>query len=147
MAGERHGRGMWTACYVFPGSKERPGRDAEPSHLLVPWSWKGRAIPLLPLRVVRPVQSLSACTRVHFTFTFCMVRNTHYIAPRYAFFSVSIYFLPLSPKYLTKHPVLEMYLFIEFNLEPWLTKASVPSLKKESINSDVSVIIMVTLMG
>jgi len=28
-----------------------------------------RAIPLLPLWTVRPVQSLSACTRVHFTFT------------------------------------------------------------------------------
>ena len=28
-----------------------------------------RAISLLPLWVVRPVQSLSACTRVHFTFT------------------------------------------------------------------------------
>jgi hypothetical protein len=28
-----------------------------------------RAIPLLPLRAVRPVQSLSACTRVHVTFT------------------------------------------------------------------------------
>jgi hypothetical protein len=28
------------------------------------------AIPLLPLWTVRPVQSLSACTRVHFTFTF-----------------------------------------------------------------------------
>jgi len=35
--------------------------------LLVPWSWKGRAIPLLPLWAVRPVQSLSACTRVTFT--------------------------------------------------------------------------------
>jgi hypothetical protein len=29
-----------------------------------------RAIPLLPLWTVRPVQSLSACTRVHFNFTF-----------------------------------------------------------------------------
>jgi hypothetical protein len=29
-----------------------------------------RAIPLLPLWAVRPVQSLSACTRVTFTFTF-----------------------------------------------------------------------------
>ena len=38
--------------------------------LLVPWSWKGRAIPLLPLWVVQPVQSLSACTRVHFTFLY-----------------------------------------------------------------------------
>jgi hypothetical protein len=28
-----------------------------------------RAVPLLPLSAVRPVQSLSACTRVHFTFT------------------------------------------------------------------------------
>ena len=37
--------------------------------LLVPWSWKGRAIPLLPLRAVRTVQSLSVCTGVHFTFT------------------------------------------------------------------------------
>jgi hypothetical protein len=48
--------------------KKRPGRDGDPSPLLVPWSLKGRAIPLLPLRVVRPVQSLSACTGVHFTF-------------------------------------------------------------------------------
>jgi hypothetical protein len=52
--------------WVFAGGKERPGRDTNPSPLLVPWS-KGRAIPLLPLRVVRPVQSLSVCTRVHFT--------------------------------------------------------------------------------
>ena len=34
-----------------------------PHPLLVPRSWKGRAIPLLPLWAVRPVQSLSACTR------------------------------------------------------------------------------------
>jgi hypothetical protein len=47
-----------------------PGRDADPSPLLVPWSWKGRAIPLLPLWAVRSVQSLSACTRVHFTVLF-----------------------------------------------------------------------------
>ena len=32
------------------------------------WSWKSRAIPLLPLWAVRPVQSFSACTSVHFTF-------------------------------------------------------------------------------
>jgi hypothetical protein len=52
----------------FPGGEQRLGRDADPHPLLVPWSWKGRAIPLLPLWVVQPVQSLSACTRVHFTF-------------------------------------------------------------------------------
>ena len=49
--------------------KERPGREAEPSSLLVPWSRKSIAIPLLPLWAVRSVQRLSACTRVHFTFT------------------------------------------------------------------------------
>jgi hypothetical protein len=40
-----------------------------PQPLLVPWSWKSRAIPLLPLWALRPVQSLSACTRVYFTFS------------------------------------------------------------------------------
>jgi hypothetical protein len=53
-----------------PGGKERPARDADPSHLLVPWSRKSRAIPLLPLWAVRPVQSLSTCTRVHLTLLF-----------------------------------------------------------------------------
>ena len=40
--------------------KERPGRDADPSPLLVPWSRTSRAIPLLPLWTIRPVQSLGA---------------------------------------------------------------------------------------
>ena len=52
----------------FPGVKSGRGVTLTPQPLLVPWSWKGRAIPLLPLWAVRPVQSLSACTRVHFTF-------------------------------------------------------------------------------
>jgi len=56
----------------FPGGKERPGRDADPSPLLVPWSRKSTAIPLLPLWAVRPVHSLSSRTRVHFTFTFTL---------------------------------------------------------------------------
>jgi len=55
---------------IFPRSKEQLGRDADPSPLLGPWSRKSRAIPLLPLWAVRPVQSLSACTRVHFIFTY-----------------------------------------------------------------------------
>jgi len=61
---------LYNGHRVFPGGKERPKRDADPSPLLVPWSRKSRAVPLLPLRAVRPAQSLSACTRVHFTFTF-----------------------------------------------------------------------------
>jgi len=53
-----------------PGVKSAWGVTLTPHPLLVPWSRKGRAIPLLPLWAVRPVQSLSACTRVTFTFTF-----------------------------------------------------------------------------
>ena len=47
---------------VFPRGKERPGRDADSLHLLVLWSRKSRAICLLPIWIVRPVHSLSACT-------------------------------------------------------------------------------------
>ena len=91
---------LYNEYRVFPGGKERPGRDAETSPpssavghesvepylyssygpyglyrasvlvqgctLPLPYS---RAIPLLPLWAVRSLQSLSACTRVHFTFT------------------------------------------------------------------------------
>ena len=42
--------------------------------LLAPWSWKGRAILLLPLWAVGPVQSLSTCTRVRFTFFYLTVQ-------------------------------------------------------------------------
>ena len=38
--------------------KERPGRDAEPSSLLVPWSRKSRSILLLPLWAVRPIRGV-----------------------------------------------------------------------------------------
>jgi hypothetical protein len=50
------------------GVKSGLGLTLSPNPLLVPLSWKVRAIPLLPLLAVRPVQSLSACTGVHFTF-------------------------------------------------------------------------------
>ena len=52
----------------FPGVKSSRGVTLTPHPLLVTWSWKSRAIPLFPLWVVLPVQSLSACTRVPFTF-------------------------------------------------------------------------------
>ena len=54
----------------FPGVNSGRGATLTPHPLLVPWSWKGRAIPLLPLWAVRPVQSLSACTMLHFTFLY-----------------------------------------------------------------------------
>jgi len=51
----------------FPGLKSGRGVTLTPHPFLVPWSRKRRAIPLLPLWAVRSVQSLSACTKVHFT--------------------------------------------------------------------------------
>jgi len=53
----------------FSGVKSGRSVALIPHLLLVPWSRKCRAIPLFPLWAVRPVQNLSACTRVHFTFT------------------------------------------------------------------------------
>jgi len=57
----------------FPGAKSGQGLLLTTHPLLVPWSRKRRAIPLLPLWAVRPVQSLSACTRVHFTFYYLYI--------------------------------------------------------------------------
>jgi len=46
----------------FPEVKIGRGVTLTPHPLLFPWSRKSRAIPLLLLLAVRPVQSLSACT-------------------------------------------------------------------------------------
>jgi len=54
----------------LPGVKSGRGVARTPHLVLVPWSRKSRAMPLLPLWTVRPVQSLSACTWVYFTFTY-----------------------------------------------------------------------------
>jgi hypothetical protein len=43
----------------FPGVKSGRGLTLTPHPLLMPWSRNGRAIPLLPLWAVQPVQSLS----------------------------------------------------------------------------------------
>jgi hypothetical protein len=59
----------------FPGVKSGQGVTLTPHPLLVPWSRKGRAIPLLPLWTVWPVQCLSACTRVHLFFTLIKCRS------------------------------------------------------------------------
>ena len=52
-----------------------------------------RAIPLLPLWVVRPVQSLSACTRVHFTFYLSEIQNVRDICVNYEHFFLRWSFL------------------------------------------------------
>jgi len=64
----------------FPGVKSGRVMKLTPHPHLVPWSWKSRTILLLLLWVVRPVPSLSACTRVHFIFTFFY----EYIAEKYS---------------------------------------------------------------
>jgi hypothetical protein len=57
---------QWVPC-LSRGVKSSRAVKLTPHTLLMPWSRKSRAIPLLPLWAVRPVQSLSTCTSVHFT--------------------------------------------------------------------------------
>jgi hypothetical protein len=52
----------------FPRIKSGRGVTLTSHPLLMPRSRKCRAIPLLTLRALRPVQRFSACTKVHFTF-------------------------------------------------------------------------------
>ena len=73
---------LYNGYLIFPGVKIGRGVTLTPHPLLMPWSSKGRAIPLLLLRAVRPVQSLSACTRV--TFTFFLTAYTPTVVYRYA---------------------------------------------------------------
>jgi hypothetical protein len=63
---------------LFRGEKSDRSVTLTPHPFLVPWSWKSRAVPLLPLWAVRLVQSLSAYTRVTFTFTFYCFRTRKY---------------------------------------------------------------------
>ena len=61
------GPGVHTASYAMgagslPGVKSGRGVMLTPHPLQVSWARKSRAISLLPLWTVRPVQNLSACT-------------------------------------------------------------------------------------
>jgi len=59
---------------VFPGVKSGQEVTMTPYPLLVLWSRKSRVMPLPPPPwAIWPVQSLSACTRVHFTLPFLIV--------------------------------------------------------------------------
>ena len=73
----------------FPGVKSGRGVTLTPHSRLVPWSRKSRAIPLLALWAVRPVQSLSACTRVLFTFFYegCCPKNNNIFLSRVILFA------------------------------------------------------------
>ena len=59
----------------FSGVNSGRGVTLNSHPLLVPWSRKSKAITLLLLRAEHPVQSFTACTRVHFTFTLPCVRS------------------------------------------------------------------------
>jgi hypothetical protein len=65
----------------FPGVKSDRGLNLTPHPLIMPSSRNSRAIPLLPLWAVRPVQSLSACIRV--TFNFYLQANVDYREVQY----------------------------------------------------------------
>ena len=83
---------LYNEYRVFPGGKDLPGREADPHPLLVPWSRKSRAIPLLPLWAGRCVQSLSACT-VEYTST-TTIGRTASTEPQ-CLYSIAIPVLPL----------------------------------------------------
>ena len=85
----------------FPGVKSGQGVTLTTHPLLVPWSRKSRAIPLFPLWAERPVQSLSACTRVHFTFTFIFTCFLPHPIASYICRMKKILFLTPSTPYIT----------------------------------------------
>ena len=66
-------RVLYNGYRVFTGVKSGRGVTLTPHPFVVPWSRKSRTRPLLHLWAVGPVQSLSACTTVHFIF--CMYMN------------------------------------------------------------------------
>jgi len=65
---EAHPASCTMGTRSFPRVKSARSVTLTPHPLLEPWSRKSRAITLLPLWAVRPVQSLNTCTRAHFTF-------------------------------------------------------------------------------
>jgi len=81
----------------FSGVKNGQGVTLTSHSLLVQWSIKGRAIPLLLLWAVRPVQSLSACIGMHFTFTFIFTSQNLSIQS-YSYLQVSLNCLENRPR-------------------------------------------------
>jgi len=82
----------------FPGVKSGRGVKLTPHPLIVPRSRKSRAIPLLPLWAVRPVQSLSACKRVHFFLLMKRVVSGNATKEQYPFSLIVLYQCPITTK-------------------------------------------------
>jgi hypothetical protein len=83
-----------------------------------------RAIPLLPLRAVRPVQSLSACTRVHFTFTFSNIRIL--MACAYAL-AQGGQFIVITLLHASRDSTQQHINSKSFNHDTWTTSSIIPS--------------------
>jgi hypothetical protein len=117
-----------TSCRMdtgsFLGAKSDRGVTLTTHPFLVLWSRKIRAIPLLPLLAVRPVESLSACTRVHFTFLPCILPFTVHFTFYSAFYLFTVHFNFLqwtSPFYnglYLLHCILLFYIFFK-QYEPY----------------------------
>ena len=124
----------------FPGVKSGRGVTLTPHPLLVPWSWKSLAIPLLPLWAVRSVQSLTACTRETFTFTlhiymyiniciyikYLVSTATCFSASASTVGSIILGMLKLETHYNTSNhnPIKAVYRCCVINLQMSLTHAS-----------------------
>jgi hypothetical protein len=72
-----HPTSFTTGTGSFLGVKSGRGVTLALHPLPVPWSRKGRAITLLPLWAVRPVQSLSVCTPVNFPLSYLSLHVVH----------------------------------------------------------------------
>ena len=90
------------------------GVTLTPHPLLVPWSWKDRAIPLLPLWAVWPVQSHSACTMVTFTFTFTLQEHNYGLTAELTVVLKCIYF---HVRNIRKQKNCHVLYLVPFNLQ------------------------------
>ena len=102
--------------------KERPGRETDPSPPSSAVVRNSRAILLLPLWAVRPVQSLSACTRVHFTsFTF----HASYRKQLAALNKQSIYKMDIASSFLSFSLISSLVIYFLSFLIPSFFSSSV----------------------
>jgi len=81
----------------FSRKKSGRGVTLPPHPLIVHWTRKSRAIRLLPLWAVRPLQRLSAVTSVHFTFytSKYVLKNSHLVKPLCASSNVHSYIIDI----------------------------------------------------
>ena len=98
-------------CRVFPGGKKRPARDADPSALLLPWSGKSRAIPLLPYG---PYSLYRASVPVQYSYTSTAPMGRTACTEPQCLYSTAIPLLPLCavrPVHSLSACTVELYLY------------------------------------